>query len=272
MGVLSEHFTLSNGVSIPKLGFGTWQTPNEVASEVVQGALRSGYTHIDTARAYQNEEGVGQGVRASGLLREDLFITTKVKAEFKSYEQAKTSIETSLAQLDLGYIDLLLIHAPKPWPEMFKGIDTTYFEENLAVWTAMEEAYQRGDVRAIGVSNFSIADIENITVHAATAPMANQIRLHVGHTQADLVAYCQQHAILVEAYSPIATGKLLDDPQVAAVATRNGVSVAQLCIRYALQKGCLPLPKAVHPEYIVSNTQIDFELSADDMAELDAIG
>jgi len=271
MGVLSEHFELSNGVLIPKLGFGTWQTPNEVAPAAVEQALRVGYTHLDTAGAYHNEEGVGEGLRASGVRRDKVFITTKVQAEYKSYDQARAGIDSSLSLLKSGPIDLLLIHAPKPWPEMFTDTTRMYFEENVGVWTAMEEAYRRGDVRAIGVSNFDIADIENITSHCSIAPMANQIRFHIGHTQDELVAYCKAHQILVEAYSPIRTGRLLKDPVIGAMAQRSGHSVAQVCIRYVLQKGCLPLPKSVHDEYIAQNAQVDFELTAEDMAQLDAI-
>jgi len=271
MSVLDEQYTLANGLAIPKLGFGTWQTPNAVAPAAVQTAIRVGYTHIDTARAYQNEQGVGQGLRASGISRDQVFITTKVPAEFKTYEAAKKSIAKSLAELDMGPIDLLLIHAPKPWPEMFKPGAKRYFDENIAVWTAMQEALASGDVCAIGVSNFATDDIENITSHCDVAPVANQINFHVGYTQDDVVAYCQSHGILVEAYSPIATGALLDNAEIGAVASNLGKSVAQVCIRYALQKGCLPLPKSVHDEFIEANAQVDFELSNEDMAVLDTI-
>lgn len=271
MSVLSEHYTLSNGVSIPKLGFGTWQTPNEVAPEAVRTALSIGYRHIDTARAYENEEGVGEGLRTSGIPRDEVFITSKVRAEFKTYEQAKASIETSLSELKTGTIDLLLIHAPKPWPEMFTDTPNRYFEENVAVWRALEEAYQRGDVRAIGVSNFAIDDIDNLTKHCEVVPMANQIRFHVGHTQDELVAYCHSRGILIEAYSPIGTGRLLHVPEIEAMAMKYDRSVAQICIRYDLQKHCLPLPKSVHERYIKENTEVDFEISAEDMALLDDV-
>ncbi|MCL2471342.1 MAG: aldo/keto reductase [Propionibacteriaceae bacterium] len=272
MGVLSEHFYLANGVSIPKLGFGTWQTPNDVAPAAVRTALGAGYTHLDTARVYQNEEGVGEGLRTSGISRDEVFVTTKVPADVKTYEQATASITSSLELLAVETLDLVLIHAPRPWTEMFaRSTGKMYFEENVAVWAAMEEAYQRGDVRAIGVSNFDIDDIENITHQCSVAPMVNQIRFHVGYTQPEVVAYCQGHDILVEAYSPLGTGRMLNDPGIAAVAARQGCTVAQVCIRYALEKGTLPLPKSVHDEYIIDNTKVDFVLSDQDMAELDAI-
>jgi len=271
MTVLSEHYNLSNGVSIPKLGFGTWQTPNAVAPGAVRAALRLGYRHIDTARAYQNEEGVGEGLRVPGVARDQVFITSKVPAECKTYEEAKASIQTSLSELKAGPLDLLLIHAPKPWPVMFTDTPNRYFKENIAVWTALEEAYERGDVRAIGVSNFAIDDIENLTKNCEVVPMANQIRFHIGHTQDDLVAYCQARGILIEAYSPLGTGRLLHTPEIQAVASAYDRSVAQICIRYALQKKCLPLPKSVHEDYIAQNAQVDFEISAEDMARLDGV-
>ena len=271
MSVLTDHFVLANGLTIPQLGLGTWQTPNEVAVDAVAVALRDGYRHIDTARAYKNEEGVGRGWRASGLPRDEVYLTTKVAAEFKSYEAARTSIATSLSELDAGYIDLLLIHAPKPWPQMFDSAAPKYFAENLEVWRAMEEAYQRGEVKSIGVSNFDIADLTNLTDHCSVAPVANQIRFHVGHTQPEITAYCQAHDILVEAYSPLGTGRLLDHEGIADVAARYSVSVAQICLRYALQKGCLPLPKSTHERYIVEDAALDFVITADDMATLDAI-
>jgi len=271
MGVLQEHFTLNNGVQIPKVGFGTWQTPDDVAPQAVQTALRAGYEHIDTARAYQNEAGVAKGIRAAGVARDEVFVTTKVPAQLKTYAEAKASIATSLSELQMDHVDLLLIHAPRPWTEMFTPGAPRYFDENVAVWKALEEAYQDGRASAIGVSNFQIDDIENITSRCEITPAADQILFHIGHIQEELVEFCQGANILVEAYSPIATGKLLDDPSIAVVASRLGKSVAQVCIRYALQKGTLPLPKSVHEQYIIEDAHVDFEISADDMAALDAI-
>ena len=271
MSVLKEHLELANGLTIPLLGFGTWQTPNDVAPAAVRTAIETGYRHIDTARAYENEAGVGQGIRASGIPREQLFVTTKVAAQYKTYESAKASIETSLQQLDLGYIDLLLIHAPKPWPEMFRDGVPRYFDENVEVWRAMQEAQKRGDVRSLGVSNFDVDDIANITSRCEVAPVANQIRFHIGFTQDEVSGYCHSRDIVVEAYSPLGTGRLLVDPMLATMAAAYEVSVAQLCIRYTLQRGMVSLPKSTHPDYIRQNTQVNFRLAASDMAALDAM-
>ena len=271
MGVLQEKFTLANGVQIPKIGFGTWQIHNNEVTDAVRIALKNGYRHIDTAAAYGNEEGVGDAVRVSGLERSEVFITTKIPAEHKSYDKAVKSIEESLERLNLEYIDLLLVHAPKPWVRMFIGTSRMYFEENAAVWKAMEEAYKAGTVKAIGVSNFSVADIRNIQEHCTVIPMVNQIKFHIGWTQDEVTAYCKELGIVVEGYSPIATGALMHNQEVASVAQKYDKSIAQLCIRYDLQKGALPLPKSTHEEYIIQNADVDFEITDEDMRLLDSI-
>jgi diketogulonate reductase-like aldo/keto reductase len=271
MSVLTDKFELSNGVQIPKIGFGTWQIHNNEVVDAVRIALEHGYRHIDTAAAYGNEVGVGDAVRASGLARSDVFITSKIPAEFKSYEKAVKSIDESLERLNLEYIDLLLIHAPKPWVRMFIGTSRMYFDENAAIWKAMEEAYKAGKVKAIGVSNFSVADIKNIQEHSTILPMVNQIKFHIGWTQDEVVEYCNKLGILVEAYSPIATGRLLHNDEIAEMAKKYGKSIPQVCIRYTLQKGTLPLPKSTHEEYIAQNADVDFVISEEDMQLLDAI-
>ena len=271
MSVINEDFELSNGVMIPKVGFGTWKIPPDVAPQAVQTALHAGYRHVDTARAYRNEEGVGLGIKASGVPRDYVFVTTKIPSALKTYEEIGPCIDESLRLLGLAYIDLLLIHAPKPYPPQPGDDRKTYFEENAAVWQAMEEAYDDGKLRAIGVSNFGIVDIDNLLDTCAIKPMVNQIEFHVGFTEDELTGYCQLHDILVEAYSPLAIGALVDNPDIAAVAARVGVTVPQLCIRYCLQLGTLPLPRSVNPDHIAANKRLDFEISDDDMAALDAI-
>jgi len=269
MSIASETFTLNNGVVIPKIGFGTWQIPNDDATLATEHALDAGYRHVDTAYDYRNELGVGQAVNASSIPREEIFVTTKIPASCKSYDEAKGIIEESLDYLDVEYIDLLLIHAPKPWSEMFKNTSNFYFEENLCVWKAMEEAYENGLLKSIGVSNFTEDDVQNILDNSSTPPAVNQIKYHIGYTQDSIVEHCQNHGILIEGYSPIATGKLLKNEDIAAIAQHYQKSVPQLCIRYALQHNVLPLPKSTHREYIIQNADVDFEISQEDMDTLD---
>lgn len=270
--VLQETFRMANGAEIPKIALGTWQTPDEKAAGAVKTAISLGYRHIDTAIAYRNEHGVGVGIEESGIDREDLFITSKIPAEVKSYEGAEEAIDSSLKRLNTDYIDLMLIHAPKPWSEMSEDTEKNYYEENLAVWKALEEAYEAGKLRSIGVSNFGIADLENIFENAKIKPMVNQIRIHIGHVPHGVIDFCRKNGVLVEAYSPNATGRLPGNKKAAAIAEKYGVSVAQLGIRFDLQLGTLPLPKSVHSEYIEQNAKIDFEISDEDMNELLNIG
>jgi len=266
--MLKENFVLNNGVKIPKIGFGTWQIENDVVFEPVTTALKAGYIHIDSASGYGNEQGVGEAVRASGIAREELFITTKVPAEIKTYEAAVENIQSSLDKLNLGYIDLLLIHAPQPWDKPWQS-GHRYYEENIAVYRAMEEAYKAGKVKAIGVSNFFTLDLKNLLEFCEIKPMVNQISYHIGNTQKEIVNFCREHDILVQGYSPIATGRLLDNAEVAEMAKKYEVSIAQLCIKYVLQKDVLPLPKSATKERIVQNTHLDFIITDEDMAYLD---
>lgn len=266
--ILQEDYTLYNGTPIPKLAIGTWQMTPEEAEFAVETAIHTGYRHIDTAAAYENEEGVGRGIQKSGARREDLYITTKIPAHMKTYAEAVDSIQASLQKLQTDYLDCILIHAPKPWAEMFKPNMPNYFEENLNVWQAMEEALARGEVRAIGVSNFDLDDIDNILSHGRTRPAVNQIKVHVGHTKLDLIQGCKDRQILVTAYSPMGTGRLLHHPTLIKMAEKYNVTVPQLCIRYDLELGLLPLPKSTHAEYIQSNAQVDFSISKEDMDTL----
>ncbi|UBH05334.1 aldo/keto reductase [Leucobacter sp. Psy1] len=265
MSILNETYTLTGGLEIPKLGLGTWFIDDGRAGEAVAAAIRIGYRNIDTAQAYGNERGVGEGVRASDVAREELFVSTKLAAEIKEYDEAVAAIDESLAKLDIGYIDLMLIHAPQPWAD-FRGGD--YSEGNLAAWRALEEAHQAGKIRTIGVSNFLQQDLENIIEHGEVTPSVNQILVHAGNTPTDLIEYCRDRGILIEAYSPIAHGAILDNPQVAAIAEKYGVSVPQLCIRYTLQLGTVSLPKTGNPDHMRSNAQVDFEISDADMEAL----
>ncbi|MBN9654144.1 aldo/keto reductase [Halobacillus sp. GSS1] len=261
--MLKETYKLSNGMEIPKLGLGTWMIDNDDVAQAVVDAVEIGYRHIDTAQAYQNESGVGEGIRACGVGREDLFITTKLAAEVKSYEEAVSSIDQSLETMGLDYVDMMIIHSPQPWKHF--GGEDRYFEGNREAWKALEEAYQAGKIRAIGLSNFQKEDVENILSACTVKPMVNQILAHISNTPFELIQYTQEQDILVEAYSPIAHGELLKNEKVVDLAEKYGVSVPQLSIRYVLQHGLLPLPKTANPEHMKNNADVDFTISDEDM-------
>lgn len=261
--VLNENHTLSNGVKIPKIGLGTWLIPDGEAAQAVRDAVAMGYRHIDTAQAYGNERGVGEGVRTCGVPREEIFVTSKVAAEHKTYESVAKSIDESLAKLGMDYMDLMIIHCPQPWAE-FRG-ERRYFTENKEVWRALEKAYKDGKVKAIGVSNFLVDDLENILDGCEVKPMVNQILTHITNTPIELINFCREHGILCEAYSPIAHGEALKNRLILSVAEKYSVTPAQLCVRYALQLGMVVLPKTSNPEHMKNNADIEFEISAEDM-------
>lgn len=266
MNTYNDFFVLTNDVKIPSIGFGTWQIPNgDTAYNSVMSALKSGYRHIDTAYAYGNEESVGRAVRDSGIPRDQIFITTKLPAEVKNHDEALRRYEKSMANLGLGYTDLYLIHAPWPWAE--KGAD--YTRENTEVWKAMEKIYSGGTCRSIGVSNFNVKDLTAILDTCSVKPMVNQIKFYIGYTEDDITGFCQKNNILVEGYSPLATGAILKNSSIAAVAEKYKRSVPQISVRYLLQKGVLPLPKSVTPSRIAENIDIDFVISDDDIRYLD---
>lgn len=264
--ILEEKYTLSNGVEIPKLGLGTWFIDEDDVVQAVKDAAEIGYRHIDTAQAYQNEKGVGEGIKTCGVKRENLFVTTKLAAEVKSYSKAVASIDNSLKALGLDYIDLMIIHSPKPWKEFHE--DDHYFEGNREAWRALEEAYEAGKLRAIGLSNFQKEDLDNILESCTVKPMVNQILTHISNTPKELIRYCQDKNILVEAYSPVAHGELMKKGKVKIMADKYGVSVPQLAIRYCLELGLLPLPKTANPAHMKNNAGVDFTISDEDMETL----
>lgn len=264
--MLKQNYELYNGVKIPKMGLGTWQTQDgEVAYNAVLWALEAGYRHIDTAMAYGNEASVGRAIKDSGVKREEIFVTTKLPAECKGYEVAKECFEKSLSALGLDYIDLYLIHAPWPWDKI--GADCT--QGNIDSWKALEEIYESGKARAIGVSNFEQNHLNPILAQAKVVPMVNQICFHVGLPQKETVDFCRAYNMQIMAYSPLGTGKMLEKAEIASIADRYQVSPAQLCIRYCLQKGCVVIPKSTRKERIVDNTKVDFLISREDMELLD---
>lgn len=260
----NANFKFHNDVEIPKIGFGTWQIPNDEAYDSVTMALKNGYTHIDTALAYQNEENVGKAIKDFNLPREEVFITSKLPAQIKGFEETLKALDETITNLDVDYLDLYLIHAPWPWDEI--GKDCT--EGNIQSWKAMEQLYNEGKIKAIGVSNFEIKDIQALLDNCDIVPMANQIPFYVGRDQEDLLAFCKEHNIVVEAYSPLATGELLKNDDIKALADKYDVTPAQLLIRYCLERDTLPLPKSTHEERIVQNKEVDFEISEEDMKQL----
>ena len=259
--------TLANGVKIPQLGLGTWFISDGNAADAVKNAAKLGYRHFDTAQAYGNERGVGEGILNCGVPRNELFVVSKVAAEHKTYESAKQSIDETLSKMGLDYLDMMIIHSPQPWAKVNQS-DDRYVEGNRAAWRALEDAYKEGKLRAIGISNFLIGDIESLTEACTVKPMANQILLHISNTPLDLVDFCHKNNIAVEAYSPIAHGEILHQPEIMAMAEKYGVSVPQLCIRYALQLGTIALPKTADPAHMESNSQVDFEIKSEDMEAL----
>ncbi|MBS5644640.1 MAG: aldo/keto reductase [Clostridiales bacterium] len=265
---LTSSFMLNNGLSIPCVGYGTFQTPNDETCAAVLEAIKVGYRHIDTAAFYGNEEGVGEAVRKSGVPREQLFITSKVWNSDRGYEKTKAAFAKTMKNLQMEYLDLLLIHWPanrKQFGDAAKGI-------NAETWRAMEELYQEGKIKAIGLSNFLPHHIEELMETAQIKPMVNQIEFHPGWAQTDIVEYCLKNDIVVEAWSPLGRKDALENETLKSIAAKYGKSVAQLCIRWVLQHGVLPLPKSVTPSRILENTKVfDFTIDAADMQAIDAL-
>ena len=267
MKTLTDVYMLYNGVKIPKVGYGTWQIPNSEAYQCTLDALSIGYRHIDTAKAYRNEKAVGKAIKDSGLKREDIFVTSKLPAQTKGFQETLQAFSETMNDLGLDYLDLYLIHAPWPWDEI--GKDCT--EGNIQSWKAMEQLFKEGKIKSIGVSNFSPKDIQALLDNCEIVPMVNQIRYFIGNTQKDTVDFCKKHNILIEAYSPLATGKIFNNPKVQKVAEKLGVSVAQLSIRYCIDRNTLPLPKTTHKGRMEENAKLDFVIPEEDLKFLDSI-
>jgi diketogulonate reductase-like aldo/keto reductase len=263
MKSLKDTYELYNGVKIPCIGFGTWQTPDgEVAVSSVKEAIAAGYRHIDTAAGYNNEESVGVAITESGVNREELFITTKLHNNDHGYEATLAAFELSMKKLGLDYLDLYLIH----WPNPIKFRDN-WKEANAGSWKAFEELYKAGKIRAIGVSNFMPHHMDALLETAEIKPMVNQIRLCPGETQEAAASYCKANSIQLEAYSPLGTGRVFEVKEMQDLSQKYNKSIAQICVRWSLQMGYLPLPKSVTPERIRENGDVfDFELSPEDVA------
>ena len=267
MMLQNETATLSNGVTVPRLGFGTYLTPSgAVCVDAVTTALDLGYRHVDTAAFYKNEASVGQAVRASGLPREKLFLTTKVWNTERGYEKAKASILDSLNRMGLDYLDLCLIH----WPAILRQYPD-WEDLNRDTWRAFTDRDAAGKLRSVGVSNFKPHHLRAL-MEAGVKPMVNQIELHPGQPQTETLEFCRANGILVEAWSPMGRGALLEHPLITGIAARLGRTPAQVCIRWCLQKGAVPLPKSVTPARIRENAAVfGFSLSPADMGALDGM-
>ena len=265
--IKDEYFKLRSGYFIPKVGFGTWQSSSEDAYNSTLIALKNGYRHIDTALAYQNEEAIGKAIKDSKINRSEIFVTTKLPAQYKTYDEAIKYFHESLKNLSLDYIDLYLIHAPWPWSNVGQDCEAG----NIEVWKAFIDLKKQGLVRSIGVSNFRENNLENIINASGVTPDVNQIRFFIGNTQESVVKYCKEHDILVEAYSPLATGEILESRELDEICKKYNKTKAQICIRYCLERGTLPLPKSTHENRICENIDLDFEIDEEDMNYLNSL-
>lgn len=268
MKSLTDTYKLGNGLEIPVVGFGTWQTPNDdIGYQAVLKALESGYRHIDTAAIYGNEESVGNAMKDSGVPREEIFLTTKLWNDAHGYEATLKAFDESLERLGTDYLDLYLIHWPNPL-----AFRDSWQEANAGSWKAMEELYEQGKIKSIGVSNFWVHHLDELLKTAKIVPHVNQIRICPGDHDVELIKYCKDKNILLEGYSPLGTGKVMEVPELVAIAEKYQTTVAKVCIRWSLQHGYLPLPKSVTPSRIVANGDVfGFELSDEDMTAIDQL-
>ena len=265
---LADGYLLSNGVKIPCVGYGTWQTPaGDVARDSVVAALQCGYRHIDTATAYGNEASVGEGLRLSGVKREEIFLTTKQWTDVRGYEKTVEAGEKALKALGTDYIDLYLVH----WPAVQK-YSAQWQELNAATWKGFEKLYKDGKVRAIGVSNFLPEHLAALKQQCEIPPMVDQVEFHPGYIQKDVLDYCNQNNIRMEAWSPLGSGRMLANPLLNEIGAAHGKSAAQVCVRYAIELGVVPLPKSVHAERLAANADVfDFSLTAEELTALNAM-
>ncbi|TAH66923.1 MAG: aldo/keto reductase [Anaerolineaceae bacterium] len=267
MKSIQDTYILSNGNKIPCVGFGTWKLEDtDTTVDIVKTAIDCGYRHIDTAFGYYNEKSVGKAIRTCGLKRSELYVTTKLSNGSHGYENTMKEFEMSMSNLDIDYVDLYLIHWPRPL-----AIRDTWIEHNAGTWKAFEELYNEGKVKAIGVSNFLDTHLEALLDTATIAPMVNQIELHPRYVQRDVVQYCKDHRIIVEAWSPLIKGEF-DNPVLINIAKKHNKSVAQILLRWSIQHGFLPLPKSSSKERMLENSNIfDFKLSDEDIEALKAL-
>ena len=267
MNSIHDCYTLSNGVKIPCVAYGTYKAADGHSSEIIRTAIDAGYRYFDTASFYQTEEYLAEAIQDSGIARKKFFIATKLWKDEMGYAQAKAAFQRSLERLKTDYLDLYLIH----WPRPDAGY-ANWKQLDLDTWRALEELYHEGRIKAIGVSNFLPHHIENLLQHADVPPMVNQIEFHPGYAQEPTVRYCQEHGIQVQAWSPMGRTRVLNDPLIRELAAKYHVSTAQLCLRFAVQKQVIPLPKSSSLERMKQNQDLfSFTISQEDMYRLETM-
>ena len=267
-GSLTDSFTMHNGKTIPCIGYGTYKTSEEEVYDAVIAAIKAGYRHIDTAAFYKNEAGVGRAVRECGVPREEIFVTSKVWNTDRGYENTKKAFAESMERLGLEYMDLYLIH----WPANKKQFGDEAKKINADTWRALEELYAEGKIRAIGLSNFLPHHIEELMEGAKVKPMVDQIEFHPGWAQLEISEYCPKKDIVVEAWSPLGRKDALDNEVLREIGAKYQKGTAQVCIRWVMQHGILPLPKTVNPDRMAENADVfDFELTAEEMRTIDEL-
>lgn len=261
-------FHLNNGAKIPCMGLGAWRISNDKeGTDIVKTAIECGYRHIDTAALYHNEKAVGNAVRSCGLPRNELFITSKLGNNDHGYKNTLTAFDKTMNELKIEYLDLYLIHWPKPY-----SIRDRWAEMNAETWQAFEELYNKGLIKAIGVSNFLKHHLEALERTAKIEPMVNQLEMHPCYFQTEIYNYCGQRGIIVEAWSPLMAGRAFDMPLLIEIAGKYNKSVSQICLRWSFEKGLLPLPKSSKKERMIENADIfDFELSGEDMERIKSL-
>ncbi|WP_076460375.1 aldo/keto reductase [Limosilactobacillus caccae] len=264
---INDKLNLNNGVQIPCVGYGTFRTPADVAEKAVSDAIANGYRHIDTAAVYGNEEAVGKGIKDSGIDRKDLFVTSKLWNTNRGYDATKKAFQETLDRLQMDYLDLYLIH----WPANQKQFGEDAAKINAETWRAMEDLYHDGKIRAIGLSNFMPHHIVDLMQTAKVAPAVDQIEVHPGWPHTEEVKYLQAHNILVEAWAPLGGqgATVMTNPTILQIADKYGKSAAQVCLRWVIQQGVVPLPKSVHEERMIQNKDFfDFELTDEEMEKI----